>query len=175
MITYRKLTDADLAADTFIDFHHDQSWSRQWIKHENTWVLEDVCGNRQWNAEKRIWISEYLKQQIKNGGCAVAALFDTQIIAFACIDGKLRGHLVCYSNLTMLFVDDRFQRLGIGKKLLESIKNEASRIGADRLFISAIPSEDTIAFYFAAGCKDAECTIPEFVDAENDRLLELHL
>lgn len=175
MITYRKITDADLSADTFINFHHDQHWNRQWVKHENTWMLEAVCGNRQWNAEKRIWVSEYLKQQIKNGGCVVAAFTDAQIIAFACIDGNLIGHPVCYSNLTMLFVDDRFQRLGIGKKLLGSIKNGASKIGADRLFISAIPSEDTIAFYFAIGCKDAECIIPEFVDTENDRFLELHV
>ena len=67
MITYRKITDADLAADTFINFHHNQHWNRKWVKHENTWMLEAVCGNRQWNAEKRIWVSEYLKQQIKNG------------------------------------------------------------------------------------------------------------
>ena len=81
--------------------------------------------------------------------CIRDSFTDAQIIAFACIDGNLIGHPVCYSNLTMLFVDDRFQRLGIGKKLLGSIKNEASKIGADRLFISAIPSEDTIAFYLS--------------------------
>lgn len=175
MITYRKLTDADLAADTFINFHHNQNWNRQWLKRENTWVLEDICGCRQWNTEKRIWISEYLNQQIQNGGCAIAAFNDAQIIAFACIDGKLRGHPVCYANLTMLFVDDRFQRLGIGKQLIGEIKNEASKIGADRLFISAIPSEDTVAFYFAVGCKDTEYIIPEFVDTEKDRFFELHL
>lgn len=156
---YRKITETDLTADTFVCFHHDQNWNRQWKKREGTWVLENVCCRRLWSEEKRIWLSDYLKQQIHDGGSVIAAFDGTQIIAFACIGGQLKGCPVRYSNLTMLFVDDRFQRSGIGK----------------RLFISAIPSESTVGFYFAVGCRDAEYLIPEFVDTEEDRFLELCL
>ena len=43
---------------------------------------------------------------------------------------------------------------------------------ADKLFISAIPAVETIAFYFSMGCEDTMEMIPEYVDTEQDRYLE---
>ena len=65
--------------------------------------------------------------------------------------------------------------MGIGKKLFQKAKVEALSYGAEKLFISAIPAEETIAFYFSVGCKDAGNVIPDFVDTEKDRYLETHL
>lgn len=175
MITYRSLMAEDLTDAGLADFHHDQTWCRQWIVRENIWTLEERYGTRCWDAEKRVWVSGYIKEQLQDGGCAVAAFDGEQMVAFACVDGKLQGASVRYANLTMLFVDDRYQRMGIGKKLMEKIKKSAAETGADRLFISAIPSEETVAFYLAIGCKDAEQIIPAFMDTEQDRPLELCL
>ncbi len=175
MIIYRKLREEDLEAGTLSQFCHEQRWDRQWVKGESTWVLESMCGCRQWNPEKRVWVSAYLKRQIQDGGSVVAAFDGQQMVGFACVEGQLKGAPVQYANLTMLFVDDRFQHRGIGKRLMEEIKKEASGRKADRLFISSIPSEDTVGFYFAVGCKDAEYIIPEFIDTEKDRPLELQL
>ena len=46
---------------------------------------------------------------------------------------------------------------------------------ADKLFISAIPSFETIAFYFNIGCGDAKEIISEYVDTDQDRYLEFVL
>ena len=51
----------------------------------------------------------------------------------------------------------------------------AKELGATKLFIPAIPSEATVAFYFAMGCVDAQTIIPQFLDTDKDRLLELTL
>ena len=52
---------------------------------------------------------------------------------------------------------------------------EASARGAEKLFISSIPAEETVSFYFAMGCRDAEETVEEFVDMPYDRYLEYQL
>ena len=91
------------------------------------------------------------------------------------MDGTLAGESTKIANLTMLFVDDRFKRRGIGTGLFRAACLEAKRIGADRLFVSAVPSAETVSFYFRMGCRDAETVPEEFVDTEEDRYLELSL
>ena len=172
MIEYRRLYTEELSSNYFADFKHEQKWSQQWVKQNFVWSLEHIKGSRSWSAEKRIWIAEYLKKQIAGGGFAIGAFQNDQIVGFICIDGKIIDR---YANLTMLFVDDAFKRVGIGKTLLQKARKEALTINAKKLFISAIPSEETIAFYFSVGCKDAEMIVPDFVDSENDRYLELEL
>ena len=63
----------------------------------------------------------------------------------------------------------------IGRKLFTEICSYAKSMKADKLFISAIPAVETLAFYFSIGCKDAEEIIPEYVDTEYDRYLEFAL
>ena len=43
------------------------------------------------------------------------------------------------------------------------------------VFLSAVPAEETVAFYFAMGCGDAEEIVPEFVDTPDDRYLKFSL
>ncbi|MDO4332488.1 MAG: GNAT family N-acetyltransferase [Eubacteriales bacterium] len=80
----------------------------------------------------------------------------------------------CWS-IFLLFVDDEWKRKGVGKALFEAICKCAFVNGADKLFISAIPSVETIAFYFSMGCTDAEEIITDYIDTENDRYLEYRL
>lgn len=75
----------------------------------------------------------------------------------------------------MLFVDDKWKRKGLGKKLFDEICKHAAHKGADKLFISAIPSFETVAFYLNMGCEDAKDIISEYIDTENDRYLEYSL
>ena len=175
MIYCKPLSPSELLPDTFTTFHHDQRWTKQWLLCNGECQLADISGHRTWNAEKRIWVSDYLTQQLLCGGPVIAAFDDETLIGFASLDGKISKEPIRYANLSMLFVDDRFQRRGIGRLLIAKIAEEARRLGAEKLFISSVPSDDTVAFYFAVGCRDAETVIPEFADAEKDRPLELQL
>lgn len=172
MIYYKKLQFDDLHSDCFVSFHHDQHWENQWVKLNGKWALISIKGSRSWSLEKRIWMSKYIREQIENGGFAIGAFHNKKIIGFIAVDGKI---IDSYANLTLLFVDDSFHRNGIGKSLVKQACFESAMMGAKKLFISAIPSETTISFYFSVGCKDAETIIREFVDTENDRYLELNL
>lgn len=87
----------------------------------------------------------------------------------------MRGDSAKYANLTMLFVDDEYKRKGIGKALFNAVCGHTIKMGAEKLFISAVPSVETVAFYFSMGCTDAKEIIPEYIDTEDDRYLEYSL
>ena len=91
------------------------------------------------------------------------------------MDGGLAGETARYANMTMLFVDDKWKRQGVGKKLFNRICMRAAEMKANKLFISAVPSFETVSFYFSMGCQDTQEFIEEFMDTEHDRYLEYSL
>ena len=171
----KDLTTDDITLDMLLNFNHRQIITKQWVKCNNTWELTETSSIREWNKEKRIWIPKYLCQQIERGGAAVAAFDSDTFIGFCCMDGGLAGEGAKYANMTMLFVDDNWKRKGVGKKLFSRICMHAAEMKADKLFISAVPSFETIAFYFSMGCQDTQELIEEYMDTEYDRYLEYSL
>lgn len=169
----KQLNTADIAPGLLNDFAHCQKIMKKWVKREGAWELSDASIIREWSAEKRIWITEYMRQQIDRGGITVGAFNDGQLIGFCCVDGTVSGNSAKYANLSMLFVDDNWKRNGIGKLLFQEARKHAIKLGAEKMFISAIPSAETIAFYLKMGCVDAGEIVESFVDSEDDRYLEL--
>ena len=153
-------------------FQHKQLITQKWEKSGDLWQLVSASELREWNDDKREWIPQYLSQQIDRGGSAIGAFVENEIVGFGCVDGILDGK---YANLSMLFVDDDWKRKGIGKTLFQSLCRCAAEIGAEKMFISAISSCETVSFYLHMGCVDAEEIIAEFVDTEQDRYLEFDL
>ena len=175
MIKIKELTINDIFADMLLNFNHHQVITKKWVKKNQTWELTTTSELREWNDEKRMWISDYLRQQIERGGSVQGAFAEDVLVGFCCVDGFLMGNTAKYANMTMLFVDDNWKRKGVGKKLFERICLCAAKMNADKLFVSAIPSFDTIAFYHCMGCEDAKEIISEYVDTEQDRYLEFVL
>lgn len=171
----KQLNTADIAPELLTDFAHCQKITKKWSKRDDVWELSDASILREWSTEKRIWITEYMCQQIERGGITVGAFYNERLIGFCCADGTVSGNSAKYANLTMLFVDDNWKRNGIGKLLLQEARKHAIKLGAEKLFISAIPSAETIAFYHKMGCVDANEIVEFFVDSEDDRYLELML
>ncbi len=175
MIEVKDLIIDDITPDILLNFNHHQIIRKKWVNCGNKWELVETSDLREWSKEKRIWISEYLRQQIERGGSAVAAFDGDALIGFGCVDGCLAGETAKYANVTMLFVDDKWKRKGVGGKLFDKICTCAAKMKADRLFISAIPSFETVAFYFNIGCEDAREIISEYIDTDQDRFLEYSL
>lgn len=174
MIEITDLTVNHITPNMLLDFNHHQVITKKWVCN-NRWELKDTRDLREWSKEKRIWITEYLCQQIERGGATFAAYAGNILVGFCCIDGYLLGTAVKYANLTMLFVDDCWKRKGIGKKLFHQVCKHAIKMGADKIFISAIPAFETVAFYMSMECEDANELILEYIDTENDRYLEYSL
>ena len=175
MIKIKSLTIDDIFPKMLLNFNHHQVIKKKWIKKNKTWALTTTSELREWSEEKRIWISGYLRQQIERGGSVEGAFAEDVLVGFCCVDGLLAGNTSKYANMTMLFVDDNWKRKGVGKKLYERICLCAEKMQADKLFISAISSCDTIAFYHSMGCEDAKEIVSEYVDTEQDRYLEFVL
>jgi GNAT superfamily N-acetyltransferase len=175
MIKIKNLTVNDISPDMLLNFNHHQVITKKWVKKNGNWELTTASDLREWNREKRIWISDYFRQLLGRGGSVVIAFDKNILVGFCCVDGILAGNTAKYANMTMLFVDDNWKRKGIGKKLFERICLCAAKMKADKLFISAIPSFDTITFYHHMGCEDAKEIISEYVDTEQDRYLEFIL
>ena len=175
MIEIKDLTIHDITPNMLLSFNHHQIITKEWVMSNSGWELAEASDLHEWDKEKRIWISGYLGRQIDRGGSAIAAFDGNVLVGFCCIDGYLSGKTAKYANLTMLFVDDNWQRKGIGRKLFNKICTNAARMGADKLFISAVASFETIAFYFDMGCEDAREIISEYIDTERDRYLEYPL
>ncbi len=167
----------NIPEDFLTGFQHDQCIRRKYVRTDGKWTLVPADERRTWSPEKRRWIAQYLREQRANGGTVAAgyAKDSGELLGFAAVDGILRGKNARYANLTMLFVDERFQRCGIGARLFREICDRAAAMGAEKLFVSAIPSEETVAFYRTMGCTDAEERVDEFVDTQEDRYLEKNL
>lgn len=101
--------------------------------------------------------SSHLKETILGGGSAIGA-FDTdnRLLGFAAINPDFFGNRYNYVLLDQLFITLEYRNKGIGKKLFMLSINAAREWNADKIYICAGSAEETIAFYFAIGCKEAE-------------------
>ena len=174
-VTVRILSPEDLKEDLLDGFSHRTRITEIWVREGNALVLRPTDRIREWSDEKKRWIALWLRDQTEDGGAAFGAFEDGKLVGFASVDGPLTEGSPRYANLTLLFVDDARQRRGIGSLLFEAACGSARQKGADRLFISAVPSRETIAFYTARGCRKAETVPPDFVDTEEDLSLEFPL
>lgn len=174
-ISYRLLSKKELSSDWLMSFCHDQHITARYIKQGQQWLIQPCSINRQWDKEKRQWIPTYLARQIDRHGYVIGAYHHETCIGFIALDGCLKGSKNQYANLTMLFVDDGWQGHGIGESLFSLIQPYARQLGAQKLFISAIPSVETVDFYFHRGCWDAKEIIPSYIDSTEDRYLEYDL
>ncbi len=172
-MTIRELGHKDLKSDFVRAFAHEQVYGRVWKKQDGQWRLEAVESPavRSWSAEKRLWVPEYLRDILAKGGCVLGCFTENALIGFLALDGCFGGAKGRTLNLAMLFVDDRYQRQGVGRRLFTAGMERARRMGAETVFLSAVPTEEAVAFYFAMGCGDAEEVVPEFVDTPDDRYL----
>lgn len=173
MITLiRKVERAELDGSFLWDFDTYQCCHRVWEKKDGEWSLRRTNAVRQWNDGKKLQVTKYLDWLIGAGGHVFGAFVEDRLVGFLALDRDFGGSREQYMNLSMLFVDSRYKRKGIGTFLFDECVKAAASLGAEKLFISSIPAEETVAFYFAKGCADAEEVIEQWADMPYDRYLE---
>ncbi|MGH4123445.1 MAG: GNAT family N-acetyltransferase [Clostridium sp.] len=97
-----------------------------------------------------------LKNTIASGGIAVGAFKKDCLVGFVTINHSFFGETARYLLLESMFVSRTYRGSGLGKELFKHCANKAYEWGADKLYLCAASSEDTIAFYKAVGCINAE-------------------
>lgn len=100
-------------------------------------------------------------------------LFDGhQLIGVAILESSFIGDNRDQLQLKFLHISNMYRNQGLGVRLFDLARAEASQRGAKRLYISATPSENTINFYLRLGCKVTSQPDPELFELEPE---DIHL
>ena len=70
--------------------------------------------------------------------------------------------------MDVIQVDRRFRGQGIGRALWDVAYKEAKFYGAEEIYISACPAEETIGFYKAMGAEITDTPILSLAEEEPD-------
>lgn len=96
-----------------------------------------------------------LKKTIETGGSAIGAFESERLIGFCCVNPDVFGKDYKYVLLDQIFISLEHRAKGIGKQLFLRSVTIAKGFGAEKFYICAGSSEETIAFYKALGCVEA--------------------
>jgi predicted N-acetyltransferase YhbS len=112
----------------------------------------------------------------RRGGCIIGAFDRSEIVGMAAVENILRGEKRNRLKLDILFVSAVYRKQGIGRMLVELAKENARKMGAGQLYISATPSKNTVDFYLNLGCRITNTIDPELFGLEPEDIhLELDL
>jgi len=107
-----------------------------------------------------------LRKTIVAGGSALGAFADGKLIGFCSVNPEVFGNTCKYVLLDQIFISLEHRARGIGRQLFMRSVDEAKRFGAEKFYICAGSSEETIAFYWALGCVEAEEVNAELYDGD---------
>ncbi|HSQ87670.1 GNAT family N-acetyltransferase [Romboutsia sp.] len=139
-----------------MEINASQFIKRAWRDVEGIRQLVDINCQEEELPNGTNWHIKRLEASIKNGGKAYGCFKEGALIGFAVIDAKIFGTIDSYVLLDQMFISLEYRNKGIGKRLFELCCQEAKNKGANKIYICAGSAEETIAFYFAMGCKEAQ-------------------
>ncbi len=85
------------------------------------------------------------------GGFIYGAFDESNIAGIISLDNEFIGRNKDQLNLAGLWVSKHHRKMGVGKTLVELVKEKAKEMGAKKLYVSATPSENTVQFYMNRG------------------------
>ena len=119
------------------------------------------------------WHMEHYCETIKLGGQAFGCFDGDCLIGYATVNSELFGENTRYVLFDQLFVSKDYRNKGIGKVLFHLCAAQAKEWSADKMYLCAGSSEDTIAFYTKLGCVSANEINQELYEEDpNDIQLE---
>ena len=86
------------------------------------------------------------------GGMFWGVFENDQLVGVAILENKFIGLRKDTLQLKFLHVSRDYRKYGLGSTLFKMAVEEAKALGAQKLYISATPSENTINYYSRLGC-----------------------
>ena len=105
----------------------------------------------EWSKERYEEVIVELHDLYDREGTIIGAFNDKVLVGIVSLENKFIGKYNDQLQLTMLQVSNPYRSMGVGGKLIELIKNRASDLGAEKLYISSSCSENTVYFYLSHG------------------------
>ena len=107
-----------------------------------------------------------------HGGAFTGSFDDGVLVGVVALESRLIGERKDQVQLKFLHVSQSHRKQGLGRALFEQAGEQARRLGARKLYISATPSQNTIDFYRHLGCRVAAEVDPELLALEPE---DIHL
>lgn len=94
------------------------------------------------------------------------------LVGVSILESKFIGMQQNALQLKFLHISRDFRKRGLGTTLFNTAVEKAKTLGAERLYISATPSENTVNYYLRLGCAPATEIDPELFALEPE---DIHL
>jgi len=114
------------------------------------------------------WHKSHFENSLNHGGKAFGCFENDTMIGYAVVNSELFGQSANYVLLDQVFISKNYRGKGIGNVLVMMCREAAKKFGADKLYICAGSSEDTIAFYHKIGCVEATEVNQELYELDNN-------
>ena len=136
---------------------------------EINWTDNELPNGLQWHMDR-------FRETIQSGGKAFGYFDESVLVGYATVNSDMFGTYSKYVLLDQIFVSKDYRNKGTGKNLFHLCKDQAKTWGADKLYLCAGSSEDTIAFYNKIGCVNTNEIDQELYEEDpNDIQLEYQL
>jgi predicted N-acetyltransferase YhbS len=109
------------------------------------------------------------------GGTFLGVFEAEALIGLAVLESARVGRASDQMQLAYLYVSRAHRGRGVGMQLLETAASFAREAGANALYVSATPTQNTVDFYLNRGCILAPEPDPRLLAAEPDDIHLLYL
>ena len=155
-VQYKRLDNNNFTGNSLDDFVRHQTVTECWRKIAGDWKLVPNVYEENWSQVQCREIAEEVAHHCNLDQTGFGAFDGKRIIGFATVSHRLFGAAARYVQLVCFQISEEYRRQGIGRKLFSMACEEARRLGADKLYISAHSSKESQAAYRALGCTPAE-------------------
>ena len=148
------------------DFVRHQVVSECWRNMDGEWKLLPIAFTEDWGLDKCREEAADLLQRAERDLIAFVAFQGDKVIGFITVNTRSIGSRKQYLQLESFQVSEPCRGQGIGKALFAKACVAAKEMGAQKLYISAHSSKESLAAYSALGCVYALEIIPWIADQE---------
>ena len=145
------LSEPQITRELFQHFNRRQEVSKCWQREQGLWVLNEVSFIEDWSESQYQFLVKCLKNTVHTRGLVLGAFTQEKLIGFASVESRRFGSRKQYVQLSCIHVSSECRGHGLGKKLFRF-----ASLGAEKLYISAHPAQETQAFYHMLGCVEAD-------------------
>ena len=155
-IHYEILNSKNFNTYSLNHFVRHQQVSECWRNVDGQWKLIPIEFEENWTVEQCQKIAADVALHMENDQTAIGAFDGEEVIGFITVSHNIFGNTAKYVELVCFQVSEPYRGKKIGKTLFYKACEEAKRLGADKLYISAHSSKESQAAYKAIGCVYAE-------------------
>ena len=163
---YQRLNADNFTGNSLDDFIRHQTVTESWRTTDGEWKLVPNVYEENWSQAQCRQIAEEVLHRISLDQTGFGVFDGGRVIGFATVSHHIFGTSAKYVQLVCFQISEEYRRQGIGRRLFSLACEEGRRLGADKLYISAHSSKESLAAYRALGCTPAQEVHEELAAAE---------